>query len=163
MRNEFFFALYTSWATVWAFVAYSYSGATYKSWRSQDGRFTSIPKEISSFVRWFFLGTYQDVRHGFHRWPERIPERYTSGHLLRFFITLGAFVAGVMGIGTAMVDRQPWANGWAMAIYCAVLFSVIAALGHLSVAWVDCPRKWRLLVIWLVVWFPIAIWIRGML
>ena len=163
MRNQFFFALYTTWATVWSFVAVTYSGATYKSWRLQDGRFRSIPMEIAGFVRWFFFNVYQDVRHGFHDYPEAIPTRYTSGHLLRFFITMGAFVAGVMGIGTSMVERSAWSEWIIWPIIFAVSFSIIAALGHLSVAWVHFPRKWRLLVFWICVWFPAAFWIRGQL
>lgn len=163
MRNQNFFALYTTWAIVWTFVAFTYSGATYKSWRAQNGRFRSIPKEIIGFIRWFFFNTYQDVRHGFHDYPEAIPTHYTSGHLLRFFITLGAFVAGVMGIGTSMVPRDAWSYWIVVPIALAVTFSIVAALGHLSVAWVNQPRRWRLLVFFLIAWFPAAYWLRASL
>lgn len=163
MRNQFFFALYTTWAAVWVFVAVAYSGATYGSWRAQDGRFCSIPREIAGFVRWFFFNSYQDVRHRFRHFPEEIPKRYTSGHLLRFFITLGAFVASVMGIATMMIDRSEWSPMMVGSVAGAVSFSLVAGLGHLSVAWITKPRQWRWLIFAMTVWFPIAYQIRGLL
>lgn len=159
-RNEFFFALYTSWSAVWLIVMLAYVRVAFVSWREEAGQWRLVPGECYGFLRWFAVNLWQDFRHGFRHYEEQMPQRYSAGHFLRFFITLGAFVCGVMGLGTSMVNRDPWSFKLCAFIAVAVAASIFAGLGHLAVAWQNHPRRWRMTVIALAVWFPLAVWIR---
>lgn len=160
MREDIFFAVLTCWGIAWMMVLLSYGAATHRSWRDQDGRWVRIPGDLLGFCRWFLWNFWQDVRHGFRAYPEPPRSEYSQGHLLRFFITLGALVAGVLGFATALLDREPWHVILVGIVLVAVALSTIAALGHLSVAWQTRPRRWRLFVLVLAAWFFAAMQLR---
>lgn len=160
MRVELFFASMTTWAICWLTVMWVYGLATHSSWRESGGQWRNAPGECYGFFRWFLWNVWQDFRHGFTPYPEEMPQLYSAGHLLRLFITASAFVCGLLGIVSANIDRSAWPLWLVTAIFTAVLTSILAALGQLSVAWRLNPRRWRMFVMAISAWAVIAFWLR---
>jgi hypothetical protein len=161
MRSDVFFGVLTAWAVCWIVVMCVYGSAAYKSWRAANGLWRAAPRECIGFLRWFVRELWGDIRHGFHHYPEQMPQRYTPGHLLRFFIGISAFVCGMMGFASASADRSEWPPLVIGVILFAVSLSIFAAMGHLSLAWRDRPRRWRLFVLAVFAWIPLMIWMRS--
>jgi hypothetical protein len=158
--TRIFFAACTAWGACWLAVMLEYGRAAYASWRTADGRWRDVPGQALGFGRWFALNLWQDLRHRFRPYVEQMPQPYSAGHMLRFFISISALVAGVMGAASAVADRSLWPAWIVATLLFALAASTAAALGHLSLAWIDRPRRWRLFVLAVAAWLPLAMWLR---
>lgn len=155
-----FFSLLLAWSAIWLTVLYEYSRATYHSWRAAQGTFRETFSEIAGFIVWYFDRIGGDLICLLKQCdpePERpYNQHYDKGHYLRLFIGLGSFHSGFSGALTATADRSQWGMPLQALVIFSLTVSVAAGVGHLFVAWTHKQRRWRLTVLALIVWLPMA-------
>jgi hypothetical protein len=152
-----FFSLLTTWSITWFTVMYEYGRAALIGWRLQGGTLQASFRGLVKFFEWYFERLGSDVISMFQRGRPEMPTidlKYEKGHYLRLFIGMSAFTSGLMGALSSTADRSSWPLWLRLMILGALLVSIVAAFGHLYVAWSHTQRRWRLYVLAFFVWIP---------
>lgn len=167
-------ALYPSfsllWGFLWLLVARYYGGAAYASWRQSGGRWGTALADMTGPLTWA-------LRESLYRWklrprrdggsPQEIPSAFTPGHHLRFSIFLGSLTPSIFGLGFAFLDRSDQSLMRISIVILLEIFSILAAGGHLFLAYRYEPERWRRLclrsLIWICIspfffWFSLSLW-----
>lgn len=158
--NRVYFPLYLTWSATWALVMIEYGRAAHWSWRADGGRLRDLPGGALAFARWYFTSLGDDL---FHWWRTGLPPIVApenSGRWLRLFVGMSAFNSGLSGLVTSLVDRTSWAWWQHTLVLFGVTASVVAAQGHLALAWTRHPRRWRLFIAGSALWLPVGLYIR---
>lgn len=158
--NALYFPLYIAWSTTWLLVMVEYGRAAHYSWRDDGGRWADVPRNACRFVRWYLTSLGDDLVHWWRYEMPPIVEPGHSGRYLRLFVGMSALGSGVLGLMTSLVDRSAWPWWQHVIVFSVVALSLIAAQGHLALAWSRHPRRWRLFVFASAVWMPIGLFIR---
>ena len=111
-------------------------------------------------LRWYFTSLGDDIVHWWRRELPPIVRAEHSGRWLRLFVGLSAFNMGLSGIATSLVDRSAWPLWQQFIVLGGVSLSLIAAQGHLALAWARHPRRWRFYILASVLWMPVGFYIR---
>lgn len=152
--RSIFLALYLLWAFLWARVMWYYGRAAYTSWLANGGRWRFVFHDLLQPFTWALQQTL--CRYKLFKGKEFcgtiIPSPYESGHLLRFSIFLGSLTPIVFGLQFGELDRSDWTF---MRIFITMVFvwsSIIAAGGHLFLAFRTRPEAWRKLIVRCCAW-----------
>ena len=141
--------VYLMWGILWGLVAWHYGAAAFASWRREKGRWRDALRDLLGPFTWA-------VRDTLCRWrilggPKfcgtEIPSRYSNGHNLRFAIFLGSLTPMTFGFFFLRLDRSDWSLFDVAINVLFVTSSVIAAGGHLFLAYKIKPYAWRRLVL----------------
>ncbi len=158
--NNLYFPVYLAWSATWALVMIEYTRAAHWSWQADGGRVRDVPAAIWRFLRWYFTSLGDDIVHWWRRELPPIVRAEHSGRWLRLFVGLSAFNMGLSGIATSLVDRSAWPLWQQFIVLGGVILSLIAAQGHLALAWARHPRRWRFYILASVLWMPVGFYIR---
>jgi hypothetical protein len=160
MTNAFFFAHYTAWSIIWGHVLVYYAFFSHTAWRESGGRWRCVPLELWRLVKFTFVPLVTDVRDLIAGRPlvTDVPEyRYAKAHRISFFITMAAVVYMLMGaIYAFSPDRSGWPAEMLVPRFLLIAGTSIAGLGHLFTALEHRPRVWRLFVVAILLWYPMA-------
>lgn len=153
-----FTACYLMWAFLWMRVAWYYGQAAYVSWRISNGHWRFVFNDLFQPFWWA-------IKQTLCRWSMfkgkafcgvEIPSPYEAGHLLRFSIFLGSLTPITFGIQFAELDRSEWNY---LKLFTTLFFastSILAAGGHLFLAFRSRPEAWRKLVVRCTSWLIFA-------
>ena len=158
--SALYFPLYVAWSTTWLLVMVEYTRAAHYSWRDEGGRWRDVPVNLLRFARWYFTSLGDDIIHWWKTGLPPLVEPGHSGRFLRLFVGMSAFNSGVSGIATSLVDRTQWPWWQHGVVLGAVSVSLIAAQGHLALAWSRHPRRWRLFIFASALWMPVGLFLR---
>lgn len=157
-----FTACFLMWAFLWGRVAWFYGFAAYGSWLSNGGRWRFVLNDLFQPFWWAFKQTLCRWRifRGAQFCGTQIPSPYESGHLLRFSIFLGSLTPITFGLQFGELDRSDWTHAkiWSTLFFAST--SILAAGGHLFLAFRTQPEAWRKLVVRCTIWLlfaPVAI------
>jgi hypothetical protein len=149
-----FTTIYLMWAFLWMRVAGYYGLAAYASWISNNGRWRFVLSDILQPFWWAFKQTLCRWRlfKGAQFCGTEIPSPYESGHLLRFSIFVGTWTPFTFGLQFAELNRSTWTYFQLCFTIIFASTSIIAAGGHLFLAFRSRPEAWRKLVVRCTLW-----------
>lgn len=139
--------LYFMWGSLWSLVAWHYGQAARATWRAENGKWAECLKDFFAPFSW----AIRDILCRLTRRPgfcgTEIPSRYSNGHTLRFAIFLGSLTPAVFGFFFISMDRtnRSLLDMAVTAIFIAT--SILAAGGHLFLAYKVRPYAWQILVL----------------
>lgn len=147
-------ACFLMWAFLWARVAWYYGTAAYGSWVTAGGKWTHVITDLFQPFWWAFRETLCRTRffRGANFCGTTVPSPYEGGHLLRFSIFLGSLTPITFGLQFAELDRSTWTWYNMITTLFFALLSIIAAGGHLFLAFRSRPESWRKLVVCCSMW-----------
>lgn len=153
--RKFFATIYILWGILWSLVAIHYGKATHITWRAQGGKWKTAPKDF--FEPFIYGWTLLFCKLGLVKSeicgePNPLPRRFTLGHMLRFFIFLGAIAPALLGLLYFDADRSNWSYAGFILQGILVFVSCVAAGGHLFVSYQHRAALWGNLVVFITLW-----------
>ena len=163
--RSIFLALYLLWAFLWARVMWYYGYASYTSWLANGGRWRFVFHDLLQPFWWAIKETLcrWNLFKGKAFCGTVIPSPYEPGHLLRFSIFLGSLTPVVFGLQFGELDRSDWNIMRVIVTLLFVWSSILAAGGHLFLAFRTRPDAWRKLIVRCCFWLALSPLIFGVL
>jgi hypothetical protein len=153
-----FTSIYLLWAALWGVVCYHYGKSSYVSWKVADGRWRNVVGDVLQPFWWA-------IKESMCRWKltrgasfcgNAIPNPYNPGNLLQFAIFMSSLTPIAFGLQFSDLDRSTW-SWFHLAVTAAfATMSILAAGGHLFLAYRNYPNSWRKLVMRSLAWCVFA-------
>lgn len=161
MTNAFFFALYSGWGVIWAHVLFYYAAFANREWRAAGGTWRKMPAELGRLLHFTFVPLWRDTLNLVRRQPLApdgpLNYRYSKSHRMGFYIAVAAAMYAIMGLSFSIYpDRTGWPMLWIVLRTVLIAGTSLAGLGHLFTALEHRPRRWRLFVLCMLFWYPVA-------
>jgi hypothetical protein len=154
--RSIFASAYLFWGIMWSMVGYYYGRTSYVIWAAGGHRWRDAVPDILSPFTWAVRTTL--CRWGLLRGEQvcgaqlSVPNPYESGALLRFAIFLSSLTPVYFGLFFFDLDRSDWTVQKMIATVICVTVSIVAAGGHLFLAYRNRAEAWRKLVMLSLMW-----------